>query len=174
MAKILFPTTGGTPQPFGPPPQLLTAEQRWLFEQNNSNAVFVGARDARQFVLADDVSLVQRIMTRLDRALTLILETNDDIQGRQQNLLSLLMDVLQQQPDPLLVNLIIVALRKHGIMAYHYFETDETPCLLSNPNRFLVRLGPIVLELWNDEGYSELLRGARDLCQLKNTNTSST
>jgi len=102
------------------------------------------------------------------------------------------MDVLQQQPDPVLVNLIIITLDKHGILAYHFIPDDQdeesqTDILeeghVENSNntriqyfpkqindRCLVRLGPIVLELWNDEGYSDLLRGARDLCQLKNIN----
>eukprot|EP00522_Entomoneis_paludosa_P008445 CAMPEP_0172462664 /NCGR_PEP_ID=MMETSP1065-20121228/44508_1 /TAXON_ID=265537 /ORGANISM="Amphiprora paludosa, Strain CCMP125" /LENGTH=171 /DNA_ID=CAMNT_0013218385 /DNA_START=522 /DNA_END=1038 /DNA_ORIENTATION=- len=131
-------------------------------------------------------------MTHLDRSLCLILATTQDVHIRQQQLISLLMDVLQQQPDPVLVNLIIITLDKHGILAYHFIPDDQdeesqTDILeeghVENSNntriqyfpkqindRCLVRLGPIVLELWNDEGYSDLLRGARDLCQLKNIN----
>ena len=140
---------------------------------------------------ATDAWFVNRITTHLDRAVELIMATPDEVQVRQQRLISLLMDVLLQQPDHTVIGLIVGTLNRHGITAYQFVPTanafDPRRTFISPPReasgqtkmirdgtnyihkneRCLVRLGPIVLELKNDGGYADLLRGARDLCELK-------
>ena len=129
--------------------------------------------------------LVNRITTHLDRSVALIMSNTDEVQTKQQCLINLLIDVLRLQPDETIIDVIIGCLGKYGITAYRYIPKCHRDVVNHREayrrlryyrqrhgmdhERCLVRLGPIILELLNTGGYSELLRGARDLCRLKHS-----
>ncbi|KAL7564814.1 hypothetical protein ACA910_021072 [Epithemia clementina (nom. ined.)] len=165
-------------------------QMQCLHHPTNSNSVSTTYHQPQQ--IDADACLVTRITTQMDKAVALALASTNNLQMQQQRLISLLIDVLLQQPDDLIVDMIIGALGRHGITAYHFIpkRTHQQSVLaltggakrehlprnsISQPSaRCLVRLGPLVLELCNEGGYCDLLRGARDLCRLKHQSNPDT